>query len=99
MLSKLLTQRAQRKKLTQQLEMLKTRKSSLIGQLKRTQQGNQGNARRSDRKFKENSGKALSARAKRSNKSVLLELDRQIKFTQAKINRLDAIEKKEKLTK
>ena len=94
MLSKLLTQRAQRKKLEQRLEMLQTKRSNLLGQLKKTQQGNQGNARRSDRKFKENRGKALSARAKRANKSVLLELDRQIKFTKAKINRLDSLQRK-----
>ena len=96
MLPNLFTQRSRRTKLTQYLEMLKTQKANLIKQLKGTQQANVGNARRSDRKFKENKGKALSARSKRANKSALLELDRQIKFTQAKINRLDAIEKNKK---
>ena len=68
--------------------MLKNKRESLGGQLTKTKQGNKGNVRRSDRKFKENRGKALSARAKRANKSALLDINRQIKFTEAKLKQL-----------
>ncbi len=89
MLRKFLNQRSQRKKLTNQLAMLNAKKDSLTGKLAKTKQGNNGNARNSDRKFKENRAKALSARAKRANKSSLLELERQIKFLEIKLKQFN----------
>lgn len=89
MLAKFFAKRSQQKKLTSRLDMLKNKKESLQNQLTKTKQGNQGNARRSDRQFKENRGKALSARAKRANKSALLDIDRQIKFTEVKLKQLN----------
>jgi len=96
MLTKFLLKQSQEKKLTARLEMLKKRRESLGGQLAQTKRGNQGNARRSDRKFKENRGKALSARAKRANKSALLDIDKQIKFTELKLRQLADAQKNKK---
>ena len=93
MFAKFLLKRSQQKKLTARLEMLKNKKESLGGQLTRTKQGNKGNARRSDKQFKENRAKALSARAKRANKSALLDIERQIRFTEAKLKKLTETQK------
>ena len=80
--------RLKKKKLTNRLTMLEAKKEMILTQLSKQKKGDQSNIRRSDRKFKENRGKALSARAKRANKAALLDINRQIKFTQTKLNQL-----------
>ena len=96
MFTKFFAIRLQRRRLSTRLAMLKAKKESLEGQLAQTKQANKGNAQRSDRQFKENSGKALSARAKRANKSALLDIDQQIKFTEVKLKQLIGNKEKDK---
>ena len=88
MFANFFARRFKKRKLTNHLAMLEAKKERLEQQLNMQKKGDQNNVRRSDRKFKENNGKALSARAKRSNKAALLDIDRQIKFTQTKLNQL-----------
>ena len=94
--TKFFAKQLQQRRLTARLNMLKAKKSSLQSQLTQTKQANKGNAQRSDRQFKENSGKALSARAKRANKSALLDIERQIKFTEVKLTQLIGSKEKDK---
>ncbi|MBX2849649.1 MAG: hypothetical protein KTR16_15105, partial [Acidiferrobacterales bacterium] len=61
----------QRKKLQSKLAVLKQQKNELLQQLAKTRTSNRLNSRQSDRKFKENKGKALSARNKRAEKAAI----------------------------
>jgi len=88
MFAKFFLKRSKQKKLTARLEMLKNKKDNLQNQLTKTKQGNTSNARRSDRQFKENRGKAITTRAKRANKAALLDIERQIRFTEVKLKQL-----------
>ena len=88
MFANFFAKRFKKRKLTNHLAMLEAKKERLEQQLNKQKKGDQSNVRRSDRKFKENRGKALSARAKRANKAALLDLNRQIKFAQTKLNQL-----------
>lgn len=89
----------QQKILRGKLKTLEKQKSRLQNQLAKTQSGNRRNARQSDRKFKENNSKALSARAKRANKSDLSDIDRQIKSTKGKLNDIHSINHNQPLVK
>jgi len=93
MIKHYLEQRARYKKLSKKLIMLEAQKEQLQIQLNKTQKANSTNSRRSDRKFKENSTKALSARNKRANKSGLREIEYQIKFTKTQLSKASEYKK------
>jgi len=78
----------QRKKLQLKLSDLKQRKAELTQSLAKKRAGNRLNSRQSDRKFKENRAKALSARNKRASKAAIHSIDQQIKSTQRQLNNI-----------
>lgn len=78
-----------RRKLKKQLITLLARREALLTQLGHTKAGNISNARNSDRKFKENSAKAVTARAKRADKAALRTVDNLIKLTWKKLDKLE----------
>lgn len=76
----------QRKRLLSKLASLKQQKTALLQNLVKARTGNQLNSRQSDRKFKENPAKALTARNKRANKAAIQSIDQQMKSTQRQLN-------------
>jgi len=89
----------QRIRLKTKLVALEKRRQSLLKQLGLSQMANYTNARQSDRKFRENNAKALSARRKRLDKSMLLGIDKQIAITKRKLNDIYSIERANSVNK
>ena len=94
-----LSHHKQLKQIKAKIARLETQKKALQAQLKKTKTRDRNNARLSDRKFKENSSKALTARAKRANKSALHDIDRQIKSTKRKLNDIRSLSNNQPMMK
>ena len=73
------------------LHKLEHQKELKSGNLNKTKTNDRNNIRQSDRKFKENSNKALSARKKRANKADIQQVERQIKSIKRQINDANSI--------
>jgi len=80
-----------RKKLQANLRKLENEKERLTQHLNKTQSNDRNNIRQSDRKFKENSNKALSARTKRANKADIQRINQQIKSNKRQLNDINSL--------
>jgi len=81
----------QRYRLTLKLSRLVRLQKKQQGRLNTSRTSDRNNVRQSDRKFKENRHKALSARAKRANKANIHSMDRQKKIITQKLNNINSL--------
>lgn len=78
----------ERNRLEKKLQSLKERKKRLLIKLRQTRQRVAANSRQSDRKFKENSARAISSRNKKADQAMLRTVDSTIRMVEKKLKKL-----------
>ncbi len=78
----------ERKRLSKKLDGLQARKKGLMQKLGQTRQRESANTRKSDRKFRENSARAVCARTKRADKAMLRTVESMIRMVEKKLRKL-----------
>ena len=78
----------EKRRLQRKLTLLQQQKQNIIEKLGQTRQREIANSRQSDRKFRENSARAVCARTKKADKAQIRTLDSIIALTQKKLNQL-----------
>ena len=74
--------------LQRKLDALLKRKSELEQRLGNTRAGEKASTRKSDTKYRVNSGRAVQARAKKSEKAMLKMVNQMIQRTRSQLNQL-----------
>ena len=77
-----------KRRLQRKLNLLQQQKQNVLDKLSHTRQRETANSRQSDRKFRENSARAVCARTKKADKAQIRTLDSIIALTQKKLNQL-----------
>ena len=79
---------AERKRLLAKLANLEIRRKALLKKLGQTRERIALNSRQSDRKFRENSARAVCARTKKADQAMLRTVDASIKLVAKKLRQL-----------
>jgi hypothetical protein len=79
---------AEKKRLLNKLASLEIRRKALMKKLGQTINGERANTRQSDRKFRENSARAVCARTKKADKAMLRTVETSIKLVAKKIRQI-----------
>ena len=78
----------EKRRLQRKLNFLQQQKQSLLEKLGHTRRRETANSRQSDRRFRENSARAVCARTKKADKAQINTLDSIITLTERKLNQL-----------